>query len=82
MHTPEGHDDRAHFGRFVENPDPTTPNGHSLLVAEPCVRDRFFLQMVDHLFAEPVLRRRRRRRSTIARRDACSSIVRRSNSII
>lgn len=43
--------------RFVENPDPTTPNGQSLLVAEPCVRDRFFLQMVDHLFAEPVLER-------------------------
>jgi 1L-myo-inositol 1-phosphate cytidylyltransferase len=42
--------------RFVENPDPTTPNGHSLLVAEPCARERFFLQMVDHLFAEPVLR--------------------------
>jgi choline kinase len=42
--------------RFVENPDPTTPNGHSLLVAEPCARDRFFLQMVDHLFAEPVLK--------------------------
>ena len=43
--------------RFVENPDPTTPNGHSLLAARPCARDRFFLQMVDHLFAEPVLRR-------------------------
>lgn len=43
--------------RFVENPDPTTPNGHSLLVAESYARDRFFLQMVDHLFAEPVLPR-------------------------
>jgi choline kinase len=43
--------------RFVENPDPTTPNGHSLLVAESYVRDRFFLQMVDHLFSEPVLER-------------------------
>src|ERR1019366_4430221 len=32
--------------RFVENPDPTTPNGHSLLIAEPCAHDRFFLQMV------------------------------------
>ncbi len=42
---------------FVENPDPKTPNGESLLAAEPMVRDRFFLQMVDHLFGEPVLRR-------------------------
>src|SRR4051794_23807662 len=33
--------------RFVENPDPSTPNGHSLLAAEPCAHDRFFLQMVD-----------------------------------
>jgi choline kinase len=43
--------------RFVENPDPTTPNGESLLAADGSVHDRFFLQMVDHLFAEPVLRR-------------------------
>jgi len=43
--------------RFVQNPDPTTPNGESLLAAEGAVHDRFFLQMVDHLFAEPVLRR-------------------------
>src|SRR2546428_6200042 len=43
--------------RFVENRDPTTPNGESLLAAEPCAADRFFLQMVDHLFAEPVLTR-------------------------
>jgi choline kinase len=43
--------------RFVENRDPTTPNGESLLAAEPGVADRFFLQMVDHLFAEPVLTR-------------------------
>lgn len=58
MHTPAGHASIGRISvRFVENPDPTTPNGHSLLVAEPCVRDRFFLQMVDHLFAEPVLRR-------------------------
>ena len=42
---------------FVENPDPTTPNGESLLAAEPRVRERFFLQMVDHLFGAPVLRR-------------------------
>ncbi|MGE5246593.1 MAG: NTP transferase domain-containing protein [Betaproteobacteria bacterium] len=41
--------------RFVENPDPTTPNGESLLVAEPYTRERFYLQMVDHLFAAPVL---------------------------
>lgn len=43
--------------RFVANPDPTTPNGESLLVAAPHAADRFFLQMVDHLFAEPVLPR-------------------------
>jgi len=42
---------------FVTNPDPTTPNGESLLAAEPLAAPRFFLQMVDHLFAEPVLRR-------------------------
>jgi choline kinase len=41
--------------RFVVNPDPTTPNGESLLVAEALAADHFFLQMVDHLFAEPVL---------------------------
>jgi choline kinase len=43
--------------RFVTNPDPTTPNGESLLVAEPLAATRFFLQMVDHVFAEPVLGR-------------------------
>jgi choline kinase len=43
--------------RFVRNSYPISPNGESLLVAEPCVDDRFFLQMVDHLFAEPVLSR-------------------------
>src|SRR5439155_21868371 len=43
--------------RFVESRDPTTPNGESLLAAEPWAADRFFLQMVDHLFAEPVLTR-------------------------
>jgi choline kinase len=48
--------------RFVVNPDATTPNGASLLVAEACARGRFFLQMVDHLFAEPVLRRLAARR--------------------
>ena len=43
--------------RFVKNPDPTTPNGDSLLVAESFADERFYLQMVDHLFAEPVLTR-------------------------
>ena len=43
--------------RFVTNPDPTTPNGESLLVAERAAANQFFLQMVDHLFAEPVLPR-------------------------
>ncbi len=43
--------------RFIVNPDPSTPNGESLLAAEPLAADRFFLQMVDHLFAEPVLPR-------------------------
>jgi choline kinase len=41
--------------RFVENADPSTPNGVSLLAAAPLAASRFFLQMVDHLFAEPVL---------------------------
>lgn len=40
---------------FVETPDPTAPNGHSLLAAAPFVRARFFLQMVDHVFSQPVL---------------------------
>jgi len=43
--------------RFVTNPDPATSNGQSLLVAEPLAAARFYLQMVDHLFAEPVLPR-------------------------
>ena len=41
--------------RFVENPNPAEPNGHSLLVAEAAAAPDFFLQMVDHLFAAPVL---------------------------
>jgi choline kinase len=41
--------------RFVSNPDPDTPNGRSLLVAESCAAGQFYLQMVDHLFTEPVL---------------------------
>lgn len=43
--------------RFVETPDPSTPNGDSLLVTERHAASRFFLQMVDHVFAEPVLNR-------------------------
>jgi choline kinase len=45
--------------QFVTNPDPTTPNGESLLAAEPLATEKFFLQMVDHLFARPVLPRLR-----------------------
>lgn len=43
--------------RFVETPDATAPNGHSLLAAAAWARPRFFLQMVDHVFGQPVLRR-------------------------
>jgi len=43
--------------RFVENRDPAAPNGVSLLAAESVAAPRFFLQMVDHLFAEPALPR-------------------------
>jgi choline kinase len=41
--------------RFVESPDPSAPNGVSLLAAEPLIVSHFFLQMVDHLFAEVTL---------------------------
>lgn len=41
--------------RFVESPDPSLPNGVSLLASEPLAAPRFFLQMVDHLFADRVL---------------------------
>lgn len=41
--------------RFVENADPSSPNGDSLITAEPVAEPRFFLQMVDHLFGAPVL---------------------------
>jgi len=41
--------------RFIRNPDPDTPNGRSLLVAEASAAERLYLQMVDHLFTEPVL---------------------------
>jgi choline kinase len=37
--------------RFVENPDVAAPNGVSLLAAERVVLERFYLQMVDHVFA-------------------------------
>ena len=42
---------------FVETADPTAPNGHSLLSAEPLAHPCFFLQMVDHLFERVVLPR-------------------------
>lgn len=43
--------------RIVHNPDYSLPNGVSLLAAEPHVEGRFFLQMSDHVFDEPVLAR-------------------------
>jgi choline kinase len=42
---------------FLDNPDFTAPNGVSLLAAEPAAADQFYLQMVDHLFMEPMLDR-------------------------
>ncbi len=41
--------------RFVENKFAASPNGVSLLAAEPLAAPRFFLQMVDHLFADTAL---------------------------
>src|SRR5258708_36982765 len=41
--------------RFVETPDPSAPNGHSLLAARNVASSHFFLQMVDPLFADLVL---------------------------
>jgi choline kinase len=41
--------------QFVENTDPASPNGMSLLAAELVAAQRFFLQMVDHVFAEAAL---------------------------
>lgn len=41
--------------RFVETPDHFSPNGVSLLAAEPLAHGVFFLQMVDHLFADLAL---------------------------
>ena len=43
--------------RFVETADPAAPNGLSLLAAEPLARPLFFLQMVDHVFADVTLPR-------------------------
>lgn len=43
--------------RIVLNPDYSLPNGISLLAAEPYADERFFLQMADHVFSEPVLER-------------------------
>jgi choline kinase len=42
---------------FVETPDPSQPNGVSLLAAEPLARPTFYLQMVDHLFTGTALAR-------------------------
>lgn len=41
--------------RFAHNPDTSVPNGVSLLAAAPLAAPRFFLQMVDHLFAAETL---------------------------
>ena len=41
--------------RFVETPDPSAPNGVSLMAAAPLAAPRFFLQMVDHLFEDIAL---------------------------
>lgn len=41
--------------RFLYSPDHTAPNGVSLLAAESGAHPIFYLQMVDHLFAHPVL---------------------------
>ena len=41
--------------RFMTSPDPSLPNGVSLLAAEPLAAPHFFLQMVDHLFADVAL---------------------------
>ena len=43
--------------QLVRNPQYNLPNGVSLLAAEPYVAERFFLQMADHVFSEPVLER-------------------------
>jgi choline kinase len=43
--------------KLVLNPNYHLPNGMSLLAAEPHADERFFLQMADHVFSEPVLER-------------------------
>ena len=43
--------------KFEYSADYTAPNGLSLLAAEPSAHEHFYLQMVDHLFIEPVLAR-------------------------
>jgi choline kinase len=48
--------------RFLTSPDPTLPNGVSLLAAEPLADDLFFLQMVDHVFSDVALTRLTRTR--------------------
>jgi choline kinase len=40
---------------FIVNPRTTEPNGISLMAAEPFVHPAFYLQMVDHVFAEVAL---------------------------
>jgi choline kinase len=41
--------------KLVHNERYQEPNGVSLMTAEPLIDGPFFLQMADHLFAEPVL---------------------------
>jgi 1L-myo-inositol 1-phosphate cytidylyltransferase len=41
--------------RFIEAPDPSAPNGHSLAAVEGHTASRFYLQMVDHVFDHVVL---------------------------
>jgi choline kinase len=43
--------------RFVHNPESDLPNGVSLQAAAPIAASRFFLQMVDHVFAGDALPR-------------------------
>ena len=43
--------------RFVTTPDPSSPNGVSLLATEALAARHFFLQMVDHVFSAVVLPR-------------------------
>jgi choline kinase len=40
------------YVRFITSPDHSAPNGVSLLAAEPLAAPMFYLQMVDHLFAD------------------------------